>query len=65
MANNQLTQRIFGLDFLRTIAILIVMFFHGGILLDNTPLEGFPYIPLVDGVDIFFVLSGYLIGTIL
>lgn len=56
--------RIYGLDILRSIAILPVVMSHGGMLLDaaNT---GFPWIPLPDGVEIFFVLSGFLIGQIL
>ena len=55
-------QRLPGLDLLRAIAILWVMLFHswmiGGI--------GGPLQPIADygwmGVDLFFVLSGYLIG---
>ena len=55
-------QRLPGLDLLRAIAIVWVMLFHswmiGGI--------GAPFQPVADygwmGVDLFFVLSGYLIG---
>jgi len=57
--------RIFGLDLLRTIAILWVVKVHGGFLLNNTRFENFPYIKMIDGVDLFFVLSGFLIGKIL
>jgi peptidoglycan/LPS O-acetylase OafA/YrhL len=54
--------RLPGLDLLRAIAIVWVMLFHswivGGI--------GDPFQPIADygwmGVDLFFVLSGYLIG---
>ncbi|RCS30802.1 acyltransferase [Rhodanobacter denitrificans] len=54
--------RLPGLDLLRAIAIVWVMLFHswmiGGL--------GAPYQPIADygwmGVDLFFVLSGYLIG---
>ncbi len=59
------SKRIFGLDMYRAMAILLVVFVHGGSLLNDTVLDGFPYIRLLDGVDFFFVLSGYLIGKIL
>jgi peptidoglycan/LPS O-acetylase OafA/YrhL len=52
-------KRIFGLDLLRATAILLVMLHHG------FQLFPFPFPPVPDGVDIFFVLSGYLIGGIL
>lgn len=54
------TERLHGLDHLRTIAILLVMVFHYG--------RGIPaYLEPIKqigwtGVDLFFVLSGYLIG---
>ena len=57
--------RVFGLDLMRAIAIIIVVMGHGAFLLNNTQLSDFPYIPLPDGVDLFFVLSGFLIGGIL
>lgn len=57
-------QRIFGLDLMRAAAIVLVVGVHAGDLLDahwpnNTFFSG------IDGVDVFFVLSGYLIGSIL
>jgi peptidoglycan/LPS O-acetylase OafA/YrhL len=49
-----------GLDFLRALAIIVVVIYHAGIM-------GFPMPGRVHrwgwvGVDLFFVLSGYLIG---
>ncbi len=58
-ANN----RILGLDILRTIAILSIVFFHyEGNIFSSTI---YPTIKnnLWFGVDLFFVLSGYLIST--
>jgi peptidoglycan/LPS O-acetylase OafA/YrhL len=56
-------QRLPGLDFLRSIAIVWVMFFHtfliGGLGPDWEWLTRFGWA----GVDIFFVLSGFLIGS--
>ena len=34
-------------------------------MLNDTIFDGFPYFRMIDGVDIFFVLSGFLIGNIL
>ncbi|MEX1187888.1 MAG: acyltransferase [Bacteroidia bacterium] len=56
--------RIFGLDLLRAFAILFVVFGHGRGLLPvelSNPQRFF----IFDGVTIFFVLSGFLIGGIL
>lgn len=62
---NQQKNRVFGLDLLRAFAILIVLFAHG---FDPFLAEYFPKLRLlifIDGVDLFFVLSGFLIGSIL
>lgn len=59
------TTRIFGLDLFRAIAILTVVLAHGKFFLEGTKMEGFPHIKMLDGVELFFVLSGYLIGGIL
>ena len=62
------SDRIFGLDVLRAVAIVLVVLSHctfllfpndNSIILDATRLFG------AVGVDLFFVLSGYLIGGIL
>lgn len=60
-------KRIFGLDVIRALAILLVLFSHAYYLVDSvnplvvslSGLSGFA------GVELFFVLSGYLIGSIL
>lgn len=57
------TSRIFGLDLLRSLAIILVVMEHSRFLISQHTL--FPFIPLPDGVDLFFVLSGFLVGTIL
>ncbi len=59
-------KRVFGLDVMRSIAILLVVYGHGVYVL---PKEAkFKYllpVPYIDGVSVFFVLSGFLIGGIL
>jgi peptidoglycan/LPS O-acetylase OafA/YrhL len=57
-------KRIFGFDLLRSAAILIVVISHGSFLI-NSYFDGFPGLNPPDGVDLFFVLSGYLVGTII
>jgi peptidoglycan/LPS O-acetylase OafA/YrhL len=55
-------KRIFGLDLLRAVSIWLVLLQHTGITLFG--LTGQVQIGSI-GVDIFFVLSGFLIGSIL
>jgi peptidoglycan/LPS O-acetylase OafA/YrhL len=67
MIGNQNQHRIFGLDLMRAIAILMVLFGHCVWILPNSNslfhqmmvLSGFL------GVEVFFILSGFLIGKIL
>lgn len=56
--------RIFGLDVMRAAAILLVVFDHNADVLGRF-IPGVPPGSGIDGVDLFFVLSGYLIGGIL
>jgi peptidoglycan/LPS O-acetylase OafA/YrhL len=55
--------RVFGLDLMRAIAIIFVVMGHG--LMLNKANTNFPWIKLINGVELFFVLSGFLIGRIL
>ncbi|MEY5043645.1 MAG: hypothetical protein RJA19_872 [Bacteroidota bacterium] len=59
--------RIIGLDILRGLAIAIVVYVHGALLVPQPArkvyLSGLPI--KLDGVSVFFVLSGFLIGGIL
>lgn len=62
------SKRIFGLDVVRAVAILLVMLSHSTFLL--FPNGGHPVISIFQffgaiGVDLFFVLSGFLIGGLL
>lgn len=66
-ASHRKTERVFGLDLLRAAAILSVIFAHGFVVL-------YPHFGNVlgvfghggfYGVELFFVLSGFLIGQIL
>lgn len=64
-SNSVYSRRIFGLDLLRAVAILSVVYVHGSQYSTNPKayLSDFPI--AIDGVSIFFVLSGFLIGGIL
>jgi peptidoglycan/LPS O-acetylase OafA/YrhL len=57
-----LTSRLPALDSLRAFAIIIVLLYHYKVVVSNE--DTFGYITQIGwmGVDLFFVLSGYLIG---
>lgn len=57
--------RVFGLDILRAFAILFVIYSHSFFLIvDHINERAYSFFSL-DGVTLFFVLSGFLIGGIL
>ncbi|NUQ30317.1 MAG: acyltransferase [Acidobacteriaceae bacterium] len=62
MVNNQISVRLHGLDTLRALAVLVVVFYHLTIF-GELPIRLLPvtYHGWM-GVDLFFVLSGFLIG---
>lgn len=64
MLKTDLTNRIYGLDILRAVAILCVLVSHGLEFLP-LPTRKILYDITGHGVTIFFVLSGFLIGRIL
>ena len=55
-------KRVFGLDFLRAFAIFCVVQGHAERILFDTPFDHFTDMPVPHGVDIFFVMTGFLIG---
>lgn len=64
---NKHKERIIGLDIIRCIAILSVVYAHGKLLLPeklHSSYESFAILR-IDGVSIFFILSGFLVGRIL
>ncbi|MCC7331755.1 MAG: acyltransferase [Flavobacteriales bacterium] len=61
--NPDYENRVLGLDLMRALAITFVVISHGDLIIG--PYSDFPWIPLINGVELFFVLSGFLIGGIL
>ena len=57
--------RIYGLDVLRALAITYVMFSHGYEYSGKLVSDHYYKWLVLDGVGLFFVLSGFLIGGIL
>ncbi|MCX6243125.1 MAG: acyltransferase [Bacteroidetes bacterium] len=55
--------RVYGLDIMRALAIIFVVLEHG-LMLDKANTH-FPWIKMINGVELFFVLSGFLIGSML
>ena len=72
MPNSLKDNRIFGLDILRSVAILLVLYYHSRSLLAGffqfrlfSNFIAFSDLTGVFGVEIFFALSGFLIGRII
>lgn len=57
--------RVFGLDVLRAFAIICVVYEHGYGLTHHAIAKKTYFLFVFDGVTMFFVLSGFLIGCIL
>lgn len=56
--------RVYGLDVVRALAACLVVYEHGNFILERFS-PTLASIKIIDGVDLFFVLSGFLIGGIL
>jgi len=57
--------RVYGLDALRAYAIFTVVYGHSALIFSSESIKQILRFPNLDGVTIFFVLSGFLIGGIL
>ena len=56
-------KRVHGLDTLRALAIILVFLYHYAVFVSKKPDFGWMSVSGWLGVDLFFVLSGYLIGN--
>ena len=54
--NYNLENRVYGLDIMRCTAIVMVILIHSYSILEVVGSE-FPWIPLIDGVELFFILK--------
>ena len=54
--------RVFGLDLMRSWAIIAVVLGHSASFLNGIKIPFLRYVIAIDGVEIFFVLSGFLVG---
>jgi peptidoglycan/LPS O-acetylase OafA/YrhL len=65
-AGHGAAERLFGLDLLRALAVLMVLLGHGSWLLAPAILADRTfYLLAVWGVDLFFALSGFLVGGLI
>ena len=62
--NINYSKRVYGLDVFRAVAILAVVKLHGRVVAGDL-FDDIPWLIRIDGVELFFVLSGFLIGSIL
>lgn len=64
LVEKNMSQKLYGLDHLRALAIILVFFFHYFIVSGGQP-EWLPNVASFGwtGVDLFFVLSGFLISS--
>jgi len=62
-SSNPIATRLNGLDTLRTCAILLVLMYHFKVVVSGKDTFGFISQIGWAGVDLFFVLSGYLIAN--